>query len=129
MFSRGKVQFVYDLKRAYSRHEKWYGKVDVTKDHLDAFADDVRYVRSRLKCMDKDTVIDGKDNESYTVIYKKTMKWDGTKEELREYLWKECATQVYADYSPTGKWFTDGYKVAHLRDNEYRIAETFRIDV
>lgn len=76
-----------------------------------------------------DFIIYDTDGEGYTVIYGERAHHDGGKRELLSYLWENCATEIYADYSPTGRYFTTSYKVAHLRGDEWIVAEHFSIDI
>ena len=45
-----------------------------------------------------------------------------SKEEAEEWAEEEYrAGQIYADYSPTGKWFISDIKVAHIEGNRWRV--------
>ena len=45
-----------------------------------------------------------------------------SKEEAEEWAEEEYrAGQVYADYSPTGKWFISDIRVAHIEGNRWRV--------
>lgn len=44
------------------------------------------------------------------------------KEEAEEWAEEEYrAGQIYADYSPTGKWFISDIRVAHIEGNRWRV--------
>ena len=85
--------------------------------------------RMNTRARGRDFIIYDKDGEGYTIIYGERATHDGTKAELRAYLWENCATEIYADYSPTGRYFTTSYKVAHLHGNEWKVAEHFSLDI
>lgn len=45
-----------------------------------------------------------------------------SKEEAEEWAEEEYrAGQIYADYSPTGKWFISDIRVAHIEGNRWRV--------
>ena len=45
-----------------------------------------------------------------------------SREEAEEWAEEEYrAGQIYADYSPTGKWFISDIKVAHIEGNRWRV--------
>ena len=53
-----------------------------------------------------------------------------SKEEAEEWADEEWrAGQIYADYSPTGRWFIGGIRVAHIEGNRWLCRVVERIDV
>ena len=68
-----------------------------------------------------------KDGESTTTYF--VQEFD-SKEEAEEWADKEWkAGQIYADYSPTGRWFISGIRVAHIGGNRWLCRVVERIDV
>lgn len=57
--------------------------------------------------------------ESITTFFEK--RFD-SREEAEEWAEEEYrAGQIYADYSPTGKWFISDIRVAHIEGNRWRV--------
>ena len=133
-----KINREYDIFVRYlaeKRHEELAGKRGAErKAVLDKWAESgrTRKIRLKLKCVGqpRDLVIyDRDDYESYTVLYREPLYFEGTKQELLDYLYDECATRICSEYDCTGLPFTRGYKVGYLGNHLWRVAESFGIDV
>ena len=49
--------------------------------------------------------------------------------ELAQEYCDDLWVRIYADYSPTGRWYTRNITFAHKKDNTYLIFHTMTIDV
>lgn len=100
-------------------------------DKSDRVIREKRLVRSRLayKTPISVTKYDNEEGTSFWTIYKVLMQFDGTKEELLDDLWENYATRINSYYSPTGKAFTKGYKVAEVAKGLWKVAEHWGRDV
>ncbi len=72
-------------------------------------------------------VAESEDGERWKELY--TVEHNGTKQELLEKLWETQATKIYSDYDCTGKAFTSGFRVGHIKGNLWRVCESFARDV
>ena len=58
-------------------------------------------------------------DESITTFFE---EYFDSKEEAEEWAEEEYrAGQIYADYSPTGKWFISDIRIAHIEGNRWRV--------
>ena len=57
--------------------------------------------------------------ESITTFFEERFDSREEAEEWAEEEWR--AGQIYADYSPTGKWFISDIQVAHIEGNRWRV--------
>lgn len=55
--------------------------------------------------------------------------FDGTKEELLEELWQNAPRYEHCTYDCSGQVFTEWFKVAHVRNNVYRVLEKIARDI
>jgi len=127
------LNYYRHIKHAHKHHYKFIGIATIPKELILEYADRVRFFRgveqtTRTGTLTEFTRVDC-DDESYWRIYKKPFYCEGTKEDVYKELWSEYATEIHSDYSPTGRWFTSDYIVAHLYGNYYKIAERQTIDV
>ncbi len=116
-----------------------YNKIKHIKDpterrnEYDNYKDAINGARRQLqeigKPSDRIVIQDVNDWESCTIIYKEPYEFDGTKDELVEYLWKNHALRIFSDYDCTGKPFTSGFIVGHLGGNLWKIGERRGLDV
>lgn len=69
------------------------------------------------------------DAESLIRIYVDPIEFDGTKEELIEYLWENYARRITKPWDCTGEEYTTKFVVGHLGGNRWKVAEYSSIDV
>ena len=75
--------------------------------------------RRRKYESERKRVYESDDGESTTTFFE---DYFDSKEEAEEWAEKEWrAGQIYADYSPTGKWFISDIRVAHIEGNRWRV--------
>lgn len=106
------------------------------KTALEVWSDEIRELRKELNKIANATpeyiAITPNPNfpEYYTLLYKKPFVFNGTKEEFIAYLWETKAAHCTpSQYDCTGQHFTNGFKVACLGGNRWKVAEYMAVDV
>lgn len=103
------------------------------RNEYDNYADAINGARRQLqeigKAPDRIVIQDPDDYESCTIIYKDPYEFDGTRNELDEYLWENHALRIFSDYDCTGQPFTRGFIIGHLGGNLWKIGERRGLDV
>lgn len=118
------------------RHSQLMGKTgNARREILDRWSATgrIQELREKLRRISenkpKDTIIYDSDGEGCVVIYADPLEFDGSKQEVLDYLYDECATRIYSEYDCTGEKFTRWFKVGHLGGNLWKVAEAFGLDV
>ena len=74
-----------------------------------------------------DAMIQRKDGESCKILF--CIEFEGTKQELINYLWETQAISTGCNFDCSGRPFTTYFQVAHIKDNIYKVCEHRSIDV
>ena len=145
--ARRRSEFVpspaYDesLRFRIKRARRWKAQMKRVKDISEemkqivkkTYDDEIKSIRYHLSPLGEPPTVryifPKDDAESLIRIYVDPIEFDGTKEELIEYLWENYARRITKPWDCTGEEYTTKFVVGHLGGNRWKVAEYSSIDV
>ena len=145
--ARRRSEFVpspaYDesLRFRIKRARRWKAQMKRVKDISEemkqivkkTYDDEIKSIRYHLSPLGEPPTVryifPKNDAESLIRIYVDPIEFDGTKEELIEYLWENYARRITKPWDCTGEEYTTKFVVGHLGGNRWKVAEYSSIDV
>ena len=145
--ARRRSEFVpspaYDesLRFRIKRARRWKAQIKRVKDINEemkqivkkTYDDEIKSIRYHLSPLGEPPTVryifPKDDAESLIRIYVDPIEFDGTKEELIEYLWENYARRITKPWDCTGEEYTTKFVVGHLGGNRWKVAEYSSIDV
>ena len=145
--ARRRSEFVpspaYDesLRFRIKRARRWKAQMKRVKDISEemkqivkkTYDDEIKSIRYHLSPLGEPPTVryifPKDDAESLIRIYVDPIEFEGTKEELIEYLWENYARRITKPWDCTGEEYTTKFVVGHLGGNRWKVAEYSSIDV
>ena len=129
------------LRFRIKRARRWKAQIKRVKDISEemeqivkkTYDDEIKSIRYHLSPLGEPPTVryifPKDDAESLIRIYVDPIEFDGTKEELIEYLWENYARRITKPWDCTGEEYTTKFVVGHLGGNRWKVAEYSSIDV
>ena len=129
------------LRFRIKRARRWKAQMKRVKDISEemkqivkkTYDDEIKSIRYHLSPLGEPPTVryifPKDDAESLIRIYVDPIEFDGTKEELIEYLWENYARRITKPWDCTGEEYTTKFVVGHLGGNRWKVAEYSSIDV
>ena len=124
------ILFIQDFKSWVKKEEPEYSEAGykALDERLVLLKRELRNEYRRRKYeSERKRVYESKDGESIKTFFEDYFDSSEEAREWEEETWRQG--QIYADYSPTGRWFVSGTRAAHIEGNRWLCMVVERIDV
>ena len=124
------ILFIQDFKSWVKKEEPEYSEkgLKALEERLIELKRELRNEYRRRKYeSERKRVYESKDGESIKTFFEDYFDSSEEAREWEEETWRQG--QIYADYSPTGRWFVSDTRAAHIEGNRWLCMVVERIDV